>query len=71
MPVEILRDAHGVPHIYAANMHGLLFAQGCFQAQDRWCQMEFWRHTASGTLGELVGMTIASLRVNIFIRTLG
>ena len=69
--VEILRDVHGVPHIYAANMHDLFFAQGYVQAQDRWWQMEFWRHTASGTLSELVGMTTASLRADIFIRTLG
>ena len=70
-PIEILRDVHGVPHIYAANMHDLFFAQGYVQAQDRWWQMEFWRHTASGTLSELVGMTTASLRADIFIRTLG
>ena len=70
-PIQIRRDVHGVPHIYAANMHDLFFAQGYVQAQDRWWQMEFWRHTASGTLSELVGMTTASLRADIFIRTLG
>ena len=69
--VEILRDRYGIPHIYASNMHDLFFAQGYVQAQDRWWQMEFWRHTASGTLCELVGKTIASLRADIFIRTLG
>ncbi|MFC2094863.1 penicillin acylase family protein [Candidatus Bipolaricaulota bacterium] len=69
--VNILRDIHGTPHIYASNMHDLFFAQGYIQAQDRWWQMEFWRHTASGTLSELVGRTTASLRADIFIRTLG
>ncbi|MFC2079532.1 penicillin acylase family protein [Candidatus Bipolaricaulota bacterium] len=69
--VEILRDRHGTPHIYASNMHDLFFAQGYVQAQDRWWQMEFWRHTASGTLSELVGRTTSSLRADIFIRTLG
>ena len=69
--VEILRDEHNIPHIYASNMHDLFFAQGYIQAQDRWWQMEFWRHTASGTLSELVGRTTASLRADIFIRTLG
>jgi len=69
--VEILRDAHDVPHIYSSNMHDLFFAQGYIQAQDRWWQMEFWRHTASGTLSQLVGRTTASLRADIFIRTLG
>ena len=69
--VEILRDEHAIPHVYASNMHDLFFAQGYVQAQDRWWQMEFWRHTASGTLSELVGRTTASLRADIFIRTLG
>lgn len=69
--VEILRDEQNTPHIYASNMHDLFFTQGYIQAQDRWWQMEFWRHTASGALGELVGRTTASLRADIFIRILG
>ncbi len=70
-PVEILRDEHGVPHVYASNLHDLFFAQGYVQAQDRWWQMEFWRHTASGTLCELVGKNDSALRADVFIRTLG
>ena len=70
-PVEILRDEHGVPHIFASSMSDLFFAQGYVQAQDRWWQMEFWRHTASGTLCKLVGRNDAALRADIFIRTLG
>jgi len=52
-------------------MHDLFFAQGYVQAQDRWWQMEFWRHTASGRLCELVGWNESALRADIFIRTLG
>ena len=70
-PVEILRDERGVPHIYAANLHDLFFAQGYVQAQDRWWQMEFWRYTASGRLCELVGRSDAALRADLFLRTLG
>jgi len=70
-PAEILRDEHGVPHVYASNMHDLFFAQGYVQAQDRWWQMEFWRHTASGRLCELVGKNDSALRADIYIRTLG
>ena len=70
-PVEILRDEHGVPHIYATNLHDLFFAQGYVQAQDRWWQMEFWRHTASGRLCELVGRSDTALRADLFLRTLG
>jgi penicillin amidase len=53
--VEILRDDWGIPHIYASNAHDLLFAQGYAQAQDRWWQMEFFRHVPAGRLGELIG----------------
>jgi penicillin amidase len=69
--VEILRDELGVPHIYAKNMHDLFFAQGYTQAQDRWWQMEFWRHVGSGRIGELVGKNDTLLGTDIFIRTLG
>jgi len=69
--VEILRDELGVPHIYAKNMHDLFFAQGYTQAQDRWWQMEFWRHVGSGRIGELVGKKDTLLGTDIFIRTLG
>ena len=69
--VEILRDEWGVPHIYAKNMHDLFFAQGYTQAQDRWWQMEFWRHVGSGRIEELVGKKDALLGTDIFIRTLG
>jgi len=33
----------------------LLFAQGYTQAQDRWWQMEFFRHIGSGSIEELTG----------------
>ena len=69
--VEILRDEWGVPHIYAKNMHDLFFAQGYTQAQDRWWQMEFWRHVGSGRIEELVGKKDTLLGTDIFIRTLG
>ena len=69
--VEILRDEWGVPHIYAQNMHDLFFAQGYTQAQDRWWQMEFWRHIGSGTIGEITGRDDDILETDIMIRTLG
>jgi Penicillin amidase len=39
-PVTVIRDQWGVPHIRAANAHGLFFAQGYVTAQDRLWQME-------------------------------
>jgi penicillin amidase len=69
--VEILRDEWGIPHIYASNMHDLFFAQGYTQAQDRWWQMEFWRHVGSGRIEELTGKNDDVLEADLLIRTLG
>jgi penicillin amidase len=69
--VEILRDSWGVPHIYASSPHDLFFAQGYTQAQDRWWQMEFYRHIGRGTLGELLGENRTAFRNDVFIRTVG
>lgn len=54
-PVEILRDAWGVPHIYAQNEEDLFFAQGYVQAQDRLFQMDAYRRLGSGRLSEISG----------------
>ena len=54
-PVEVLRDAWGIPHIYAKNEHDLFFAQGYTAARDRAFQFELWRRQATGTVAELLG----------------
>ena len=54
-PVEILRDAWGVSHIYAETEHDLFFAQGYNAARDRLFQLEIWRRQANGTMAELLG----------------
>ena len=69
--VQIYRDASGVPQIYATTAHDLFFAQGVVQAQDRWWQMEFNRHTGLGRISELTGMNDSALSSDKFIRTLG
>ncbi len=68
-PVTVLRDRWGVPHIYASNLHDLFMAQGFVHAQDRFWQMEFWRHIGTGRLSEMLGKT--TLNQDCFIRTLG
>jgi penicillin amidase len=67
--VEVIRDASGVPHIYAANEHDLFFAQGYVHAQDRLWQMEFNRRIARGTLSSVLGE--GTLGIDRFMRTLG
>lgn len=52
---EVIRDQWGVPHIYAANLDDLFFAQGFVQAQDRLWQMDMWRRYAEGRLAEVLG----------------
>ena len=68
-PVEVNRDAYGVPHIYASNSHDLFFSQGYVHAQDRFWQMDFWRHIGSGRLSELLGDGL--LETDQILRTLG
>ncbi|MEJ2753804.1 MAG: penicillin acylase family protein, partial [Chloroflexota bacterium] len=54
-PVEILRDAWGVPHIYARSAPDLFYAQGYVHAQDRLFQMDLIRRVGSGRISEIVG----------------
>ena len=68
-PVEVLRDRFGVPHIRAASMHDMYFAQGYVAAQDRFWQMEFWRRIGSGRLSELFGKK--TVGTDVFLRTAG
>jgi penicillin G amidase len=67
--VNIYRDGYGVPHIYASSLHDLFFAQGYIHAQDRFWQMDFWRHIGSGTLSEMFGAE--QVETDVFLRTMG
>jgi penicillin G amidase len=55
MPVEIIRDKQGIPHVFAKNDDDLFFAQGYVMAQDRLWQMEMWRRWREGRLAEVFG----------------
>ena len=68
-PVKIVRDADGIPHIYARTEHDLVFAQGWIQAEDRLFQMDFSRRSANGSVAELLGP--AAIPADVQIRTLG
>jgi penicillin G amidase len=57
-PVTVQRDAHGVPHIRAASLDDLLFAQGFVTAQDRLWQMDALRRHGAGTLAEILGSSL-------------
>jgi penicillin amidase len=68
-PVMVVRDKMGIPHIYASSLHDLFMAQGFVHAQDRFWQMDFWRHIGSGRLSEMFGKS--QLDTDAFLRTLG
>lgn len=54
-PVQIIRDAQGIPHIYAQNDADMFFAQGYVMGQDRLWQLEMWRRWREGRLAEIFG----------------
>ncbi len=53
--VEVLRDKHGIPHIYAKNEKDLYIAVGYVMAQDRLWQMDLLRRVTTGRLSEMFG----------------
>ncbi|HYC43143.1 MAG TPA: penicillin acylase family protein [Noviherbaspirillum sp.] len=67
--VDIVRDAHGIPHIYAKSPADAYFALGYVHAQDRLWQMEMNRRIPAGRMAEILGPN--ALDTDRFIRTLG
>ncbi|MFF9481251.1 penicillin acylase family protein [Streptomyces sp. NPDC014733] len=68
-PVEVRRDAHGIPQIYADSDEDLFRAQGYVQAQDRFWEMDVRRHMTAGRLSEMFGKD--QVDTDAFLRTLG
>jgi penicillin amidase len=68
-PVNVYRDGMGIPNIYATSAHDLFMAQGYVHSQDRFWQMDFWRHIGSGRLSEMFGKS--EVETDAFLRTLG
>ena len=68
-PVQVIRDTDGVPHIYASNAHDMYLAQGYVEAQDRFWQMDFFRHIGAARLSEMFGET--QIETDMFLRSLG
>ena len=68
-PIDIVRDADAIPHIFAANKLDGLFGLGYVHAQDRLWEMEFQRRIGFGRLSEVLGA--ATLPQDRFLRTVG
>jgi penicillin amidase len=68
-PIDIVRDADGIPHIFAGSREDGLFGLGYVHAQDRLWEMEFQRRIGFGRLSEIFGrVTVSQDR---FLRTVG
>jgi len=67
--VKIIRDAAGIPHIFASTDQDAFFALGYVHSQDRFWQMEMHRRIGAGRLSEIFGEK--TLKTDQFLRTLG
>ncbi|NJP48154.1 penicillin acylase family protein [Actinacidiphila epipremni] len=67
-PVDVKRDAYGIPQIYADTPDDLFRAQGYVQAQDRFYEMDVRRHLTAGRLSEMFGK--GQVETDAFLRTL-
>jgi penicillin G amidase len=68
-PVTVARDAYGVPHIEAADLHDLWLAQGFVTAGERLFQIDLLLRAANGRLAALFGER--QLEEDRFARTIG
>jgi penicillin amidase len=68
-PVKVVRDAWGVPYLFAANLPDLLRAQGFVTAQDRLVQLSGVRRMIGGRMAELAGE--GALAADIRMRVAG
>ena len=67
--IDIVRDAEGIPHVYARSPEDAYFALGFLHAQDRLWQMEMNRRIPAGRLAEILGP--GAVDTDRFLRTLG
>lgn len=67
--VKIVRDGHGIPHIFASGDQDLFFGYGYAMAQDRLWQLDYYRRRAMGRLSEILGPK--ALDYDRLVRTVG
>lgn len=67
--VDVVRDAEGIPHVFASSSRDAWFGLGYLHAQDRLWQLEMNRRIAGGRVAEILGP--AALGTDRFLRTLG
>ncbi|MYS79406.1 penicillin acylase family protein [Streptomyces sp. SID5474] len=67
--VDVVRDAEGIPQVYADTSEDLFRGQGYVHAQDRFWEMDVRRHMTAGRLSEMFGS--GQVENDKFLRTLG
>jgi penicillin amidase len=65
---RVIRDAYGVPHIFAPAMSDAMRVLGYLHAQDRMFQMDITRRVSEGRLAEIIGPD--GLRFDRLFRTI-
>ncbi|MEO5730429.1 MAG: penicillin acylase family protein, partial [Byssovorax sp.] len=60
-PVDVVRDEHGRPHIYASSAEDAMRVEGYLVALDRALQLELLRRTAEGRMAEVLGASAPTL----------
>lgn len=68
-PVEVVRDAAGIPQIYGDSMADIARAQGYVHAQERFYEMDVRRHATAGRLAEMFGED--AVESDEVVRTMG
>ncbi|MCL1800832.1 MAG: penicillin acylase family protein [Promicromonosporaceae bacterium] len=68
--VQVTIDDEGVPRIFADSPTDLFRAQGYLDATDRFFQMDYRRHVASGTIASFVGGAEGILESYRLVRTM-
>ncbi len=68
-PVDVVRDVHGMVHIYATSETDVVRVEGYQLARDRTAQLELLRRTAEGSIAEIGGAI--ALDQDIAMRTIG
>ncbi|WP_460713533.1 penicillin acylase family protein [Nocardioides dilutus] len=67
--VAVVRDAQGIPQLYADTTADLMRAQGYVHAQERFYEMDVRRHATAGRLAEMFGEP--ALESDRIVRTMG
>ncbi len=71
-PVDVVRDKHGMVHIYATNENDAMRVQAYQMARDRTAQLELVRRNATGRLAEAFGdLSPGLIDSDIAARTIG